>query len=120
MRHPVDELLIALSHGLEGWMFGSTTDPIEIASFLSATGKRAIPRTPEAIQGLLEDMETAGLVERRSTRTPVDGRFQQFHRFALTEYAWVRAGELVIDLKEDELAGAALPVRWDKCAGGLV
>ena len=36
MRHPVDDLLIALSHGLEGWMFGSTTDPIEIASFLRA------------------------------------------------------------------------------------
>ena len=59
MRHPADELLIALSHGLDGWMLGSTTDPIEIASFLSATGKRAIPSTPEAIQRLLEDMEIA-------------------------------------------------------------
>ena len=93
MRHPVDELLIALSHGLEGWMLGSTTDPIEIASFLSATGKRAIPRTPEAIRGLLEDMETAGLVERRPADSSV-AESQPFMTFALTELGWARAAEL--------------------------
>ena len=42
MRQPVDELLLALSHGLDGWMLGNATDPIEIASFLSATGNRAL------------------------------------------------------------------------------
>jgi hypothetical protein len=93
-RWPKNALLIALSHGMDGWMLGATTDAIEIASFVNTMGVHAIPNTPEAIEGLLQDMETAGLVERRSTRTPVDGRFQQFHRFALTEYGWVRAGEL--------------------------
>jgi DNA-binding PadR family transcriptional regulator len=93
MRHPVDDLLIALSHGLEGWMFGSTTDAIEIASFLRATGKRAIPRTPEAIEGLLQDMETAGLVERRRPDSSVAGS-QQFQTFALTEQGWARAAAL--------------------------
>ena len=97
MRHPVDELLIALSHGLEGWMLGDATDPIEIASFVDTTGKRAIPGTPEAVEGLLEDMETAGLVERRVTSSPVDGRFQPFHSFALTEQGWARAAELDAD-----------------------
>ena len=93
MRHPLDELLIALSHGLDGWMLGSTTDAVEIASFLKATGRRAIPRTPEAIEGLLRDMETAGLVERRSRSSPVD-EVSQFHTYAMTEQGWVRAQEL--------------------------
>jgi hypothetical protein len=91
---PKNALLIALSHGMDGRVLGDTTDAIEIASFVSTMGVHAIPRTPEAIEGLLQDMETAGLVERRSTGTPVEGRYQQFHRFALTEYGWVRAREL--------------------------
>jgi DNA-binding PadR family transcriptional regulator len=69
MCAPADELVILLSHGLEGWMLGQTTHPIEIASFLNTTGRRAIPRTPQVIEGLLRDMETAGLAERRSTST---------------------------------------------------
>ena len=93
MRQPVDELLLALSHGLDGWMLGSTTDPIEIASFLSATGNRAIPSTPEAIQGLLEDMETAGLVEPRLSDSSA-ARSRQFQTFALTERGWARAAEI--------------------------
>jgi hypothetical protein len=96
-RWPKNALLIALSHGMDGWMLGSTTDAIEIASFVNTTGVRAIPRTPEAIEGLLQDMETEGLVERRSTPSPVDGRFQQFHTFALTEHGWMRARELGAD-----------------------
>jgi DNA-binding PadR family transcriptional regulator len=87
-------MLIALSHGLEGWMLGSTTDAIEIASFVNTTGKHAIPGSPEAIEGLLRDMETGGLVERRSTPSPVEGRLQPFHAFALTEHGWARAREL--------------------------
>jgi hypothetical protein len=43
MRQPEDALLIALAHGLEGLMLGTTT-----------------PSTPEAIGELLGDMENAG------------------------------------------------------------
>lgn len=94
MPHPVDERLIALSHGLEGLDDRRTTDPVEIASLVSTTGKRAIPSAPEAIERLLQDMETAGLVERRATPLPIDGRLQQFHVHALTEQGWARAAEL--------------------------
>jgi DNA-binding PadR family transcriptional regulator len=97
MHAPADELLILLSHGLEGWMLGQTTHPIEIASFVNTTGRGGIPNTPQAVEGLLEQMETAGLVERRSTSPADVARFQQFHRFALTEQGWARAAELEAD-----------------------
>lgn len=94
MRLPADELLIALSHGMEGWMLGSTTDAVEIATFAATTGNRAIPRAPAAVEQLLEDMVTAGLVEHRSRDKHKDRWTEIYSAYALTEAGWARAREL--------------------------
>ena len=94
MRPPADELLVALSHGLEGWMLGSTTDAVEIATFADSTGNRAIPRTPEAVEQLLEDMVDAGLVEHRSRDLKKARWTEMYAAYGLTEEGWTRARDL--------------------------
>lgn len=94
MRSPVDELLIALSRGLEGWMLGSMTDAVEIASFADTTGSRAIPRTPEAVEQLLEDMVDAGLMEHRSRDLNKNRWSETYSAYGVTEEGWRRAREL--------------------------
>jgi hypothetical protein len=94
MRQPADELLIALSHGMEGWMLGSTTDAVEIATFAATIGSRAIPRTPAAVEQLLEDMVGAGLVEHRS-RQPNKNRWTEIYSaYGVTQGGRARAREL--------------------------
>jgi DNA-binding PadR family transcriptional regulator len=89
MRQPADELIILLSHGMEGWMLGTTTDAVEIATFAVTTGNRAIPRTPDAVEQLLEDMVEAGLVEHCS-RQPNKNRLAEIRgAYGLTEGGWV-------------------------------
>ena len=94
MRQPEDELLIILSHGLEGRMLGSTTDAIEIASFLETRGVRLIPNTAEAIEELLGDMEDAGLVRRLSIPPLDEPRLAKFHSVVLSEEGWARARQV--------------------------
>jgi hypothetical protein len=94
MRHPLDELLIALSHGLDGWMLGSATDAIEIAAFVDSTGNRAIPKSPEAIDRLLRDMQDLALVKRRSMPPNVRRRSEPYPSVALTDDGWARARDL--------------------------
>jgi hypothetical protein len=94
MRLPEDALLIALAHGLDGLMLGTTTDAFEIATFVDTTGVREIPSTPEAIEELLGDMEDAGLVRRLPLPALDEPRFAKFHSIALTEDGWARAREL--------------------------
>ncbi len=85
MGHAADELLLALAHGLEGWMLGNTTDAVEIATFADTTGHRAVPRTPQAVEQLLEDMVDAGLVHHRS-RQPSKNRWTEIYSaYGLTE-----------------------------------
>jgi DNA-binding PadR family transcriptional regulator len=93
-RRPADELIILLSHGMEGWMLGTTTDAVEIATFAVTTGNRAIPRTPDAIEQLLKNLVEAGLVEHRS-RQPNKNRLTEIRSaYGLTEGGWVRAHQL--------------------------
>jgi hypothetical protein len=94
MRRPADELLVALSHGMEGWMLGTTTDAVEIASFASTTGNESIPRTPEAVERLLEDLVTAGLVDNRSRDQSKHRWTEIYGAYGLTEEGWTRAREL--------------------------
>jgi hypothetical protein len=90
MRDPVDELLVAISHGLGGSMAGSTTDAVEISSFVNSTRNQSIPKTAEAIEGLLWDMEHAGLLEERSDAA--SAQHDELHRsYALTKEGWMRA-----------------------------
>jgi DNA-binding PadR family transcriptional regulator len=94
MRQPADELLVVLSHGMEGWMLGSTTDAVEIATFAATTGNRSIPRAPAAVEQLLEDMVAAGLVEHRSRDQSKNRWSEIYSAYALTEPGWARAREL--------------------------
>lgn len=75
-------------------MLGSTTDAVEIASFASTTGNRSIPRTPEAVEQLLEDMLSAGLVENRSRDQSKNRWTEIYGAYALTEGGWARAREI--------------------------
>ena len=75
-------------------MLGSTTDAVEIATYADTTGNRAIPRTPEAIEQLLEDLGDAGLVEHRSRQPSKDRWTEVYSAYALTEHGWARAREL--------------------------
>jgi DNA-binding PadR family transcriptional regulator len=93
MRQPEDELLIVLSHGMDGWMLGTETDAVEIATFVNTTGQAGIPKAAAAIEGLLEDMVNAGLVERVS-RPP---GLELYGAYALTEDGWARARDLEDD-----------------------
>lgn len=97
MRQPIDELLIKLSHGMEGWMLGTTTDAVEIATFADTTGNRSIPRAPAAVEQLLEDMVSAGLVEHRSRDQSKNRWTEIYGAYALTEGGWARARQLEAD-----------------------
>jgi DNA-binding PadR family transcriptional regulator len=105
MRTPVDELIVALAHGLEGWMLGSTTDAVEIATYLQSTGNHLIPGSPEAIEGLLTDLLDAGFVERR-TPAPLALADARYQTYGLTEAGWRRAHEL--DPGDHDVRGATL------------
>lgn len=101
MRTPEDELIIALSHGLDGWMLGSRTDAVEIATFLDTTDNRVIPRTAEAMEELLGDLLDAGLVERRWPSASEKLAHERFHAYGLTEAGWTRAREMEPPVQED-------------------
>lgn len=73
-------------------MLGATTSAVEIASFVNATGNRSIPKTAEAIEGLLWDMQHAGLVTDRSKSSGPE--HAELHRYGLTEEGWTRARQL--------------------------
>lgn len=75
-------------------MLGSETDAVEIATFVNTTGNPDIPKTAEAIEGMLEDMLNAGLVERRSRPRGMARGIELFGAYALTEGGWGRAREL--------------------------
>ena len=94
MRSPEDALLMAMSHGMEGWMLGTATDAPEIATYGEMTGNRAIPRTPEAIDRMLSDLHDAGLVAYRSRPHNVEHEPARYRSYALTEDGWARAREL--------------------------
>lgn len=75
-------------------MLGSTTDAVEIASFVNTTGNLSIPKSPEAIEEMLGHMLDAGLVERRSLPPGMDRGIELFGAYALSEDGWARAREL--------------------------
>lgn len=75
-------------------MLGSTTDAVEIASFADTTGNRAIPRTPEAVEQLLEDLVDAGLIEHRSRDVNKNRWSEVYSAYGLTEQGWRRAREI--------------------------
>lgn len=63
-------------------MLGSSTDAMEIASFVDATSAQEIPNRPEAVEQLLRDMEDAGLLRRLQLPPLDEPRFAKFHSFA--------------------------------------
>ena len=86
MRPPVDELLIVLSRGMDGWMLGIETDAVEIATFVNTTAHTGLPKAAAAIEALLEDMLETGLVKRMSRQPGLE----LFGSYALTDDGRVR------------------------------
>ena len=84
MRPPAEELLIVLSHGMDGWMLGVETDAVEIATYVNTTAHAGLPKAAAAIEILLEDMVETGLVKRMS-RPP---GLELYGCYALTDDGW--------------------------------
>ena len=88
-------------------MVGDTTDAVEISVFADATGNRLLPRTPQAVERLLGNMEDSELVEHRS-RHPSSHRWTEvYSAYGLTEEGWRRA-RLLESQSGDEPSSSAI------------
>ncbi len=93
MRSPEDELLITMTHGIGGWMIGTSVNAREIAVFAEMTGDRSIPSSADDIDRLLTSLNDAGLVVHRS-RTHAVSSAEPYRSYVLTPDGWARAQEL--------------------------
>jgi DNA-binding PadR family transcriptional regulator len=93
MRSLEDELVVAMSHGIGGWVIGSSVNAQEVAVFVEVIGNRALPSSADDIDQLLTNLNDAGLVAYRS-RTSAVGSAEPYRSYVLTPDGWARAREL--------------------------
>ena len=101
MRSPEDAIVLAIWRGRND-RSGPSVDAYELAGYLEDVEERTVPQTPAAIERILTDLTSAGLVEEQARPlTPGHGRMI-YHLYALTEEGLARARELEAADKLDQ------------------